>query len=111
MTADNYVGPWRALDEQEVAELRRRRRDDREYWSIKRLAKAYGIAERTVYRYLSGRPTPVERHVARVVDRWATQFGHDLRQQERDALVAMLTTRLGSDKRGDRHALAPSVAA
>jgi transcriptional regulator with XRE-family HTH domain len=81
-------GPWRTLDEEELAELRRRRAQG---WSADDLARVYGVSRRTVFRYLKGEPEGAGFLGRRaVIERWARTYSLDLRPQEVDALVSAL---------------------
>ena len=84
---NRHVGPWRVLDEQEIAELRRRRREG---WKVRELAEVYGVCVRTVYRYLGTRPTPLQARIASAVTRWGRIYALRLSQQETDALAAAI---------------------
>ena len=82
-----HSGPWRVLDEQEISELRRRRREG---WKVRELAEVYGVCVRSVYRYLSDRPTPLQARIASAVTRWGRIYALRLSQQETDALAAAI---------------------
>ena len=88
-----FRGPWRVLDEQEVAEMRRLRAN--EGVPAHRLAERYGVSVRTVWRYLGDAHRGDPMRLRRIVDRWAVTYGIDLRQQERDALVAAVRHQAG----------------
>lgn len=90
----NAKGPYRALDEEEVTELRSLHIEQRV--SITILAERYGVSKRTVCRYLSDRTSPREHRIRAVVDRWANAYAMRLRPPERDSLVAMVV--LGLDQ-------------
>ena len=85
----NHRGPWRALDAQEIAEVRRLRAT--EHVTRCALARKYGVSLRTIDRYLAGDPPPVViARADRIVRRWAELYALDLRPQEIAALVGML---------------------
>ena len=84
---NRHVGPWRVLDEQEIAELRHRRSEG---WKVRELAEVYGVSGRTVYRYLGTRPTPLQARIASAVTRWGRIYALRLSQQETDALAAAI---------------------
>ena len=95
LTPRRYTGngPRRALDSEEIAELRRLRAQG---WRHRELAEHYGVTVRTVYRYL--KPTYAD-DLADVVERavlaWERRYALTLRQQERDSLVADIAHAVG----------------
>lgn len=84
-------GPWRALDPQEIAELKRLHANERV--PVQRLAERYGVSTRTVWRYLASEiPTEAVQRIGQAVDRWADLYAFDLRPQERRALVELVAS-------------------
>lgn len=84
-------GPWRALDPQEINELKRLHRNERV--PVQRLAERYGVSTRTVWRYLASEVSDeASQRVGQAVDRWATLYAIDLRPQERHALVELVAS-------------------
>jgi transcriptional regulator with XRE-family HTH domain len=87
-------GPVRLLDEEEVDEVRRRHREG---WSAERIAFRYGVSRRTVYRYLSGPPTPLVARMLAAIRRWNALYALELTEREVDALAQALARILAAE--------------